>query len=184
MSSMGFLKCQMARVLGFTPLQGFTPFQIGEWEWLTPFLEWSLVSAFFSPLFVSAKSEMWVKKKITNSKLFFHPFLRFYIYMGEKKVFYMQIFFFTQKHEFGWKKSFLYRNLFFHPISRFQKFQKFSKVWHENGWKKSFLFRYLFFHPVFRIQKLLYGEVGEKKDFIYKTLFSPSFMLFKFLQIL
>ena len=27
------------RVLGFTPLQGFTPFQIGEWEWSTPFLE-------------------------------------------------------------------------------------------------------------------------------------------------
>ena len=144
----------------------------------------TMISAFFSPLFVSAKSEMWVKKKITNSKLFFHPFLRFYVYMGEKKVFYMQIFFFTQKHEFGWKKSFLYRNLFFHPISCFQKFQKFSKVWHENGWKKSFLFTYLFFHPVFCVQKLLYGEVGEKKDFIYKTLSSPSFMLFKFLQIL
>ena len=32
----------MFRVLGFTPLQGFTPFQIGEWEWSTPFLEWSL----------------------------------------------------------------------------------------------------------------------------------------------
>ena len=29
----------LRRVLGFTPLQGFTPFQIGEWEWSTPFLE-------------------------------------------------------------------------------------------------------------------------------------------------
>ena len=102
--------------------------------------------------------------------------------MGKKKSSICKSFFFTQKHEFGWKKSFLYRNLFFHPISRFQKFQKFSKVWHENGWKKSFLFRYLFFHPVFRIQKLLYGEVGEKKDFIYKTLFSPSFKFFNFFR--
>ena len=28
------------RVSGFTSLQGFTPLEIGEWEWSTPFLEW------------------------------------------------------------------------------------------------------------------------------------------------
>ena len=32
----------IVRVTGFTPLQGFTPFEIGEWEWSTHFLEWFL----------------------------------------------------------------------------------------------------------------------------------------------
>ena len=40
---------------------------------------------------------IWVKKKISFSKLFFHPLSckGLNVKMGEKKVFYMQIFFFT-----------------------------------------------------------------------------------------